>query len=137
MVSTWYSYWKYIDSKRFSYRSYSVTSSFKWNTKTLDFSYLNYKKFQINMTNIPEGITSKYMAYQLKLKSLIFSHRYFLLNISVSKSGIEYCHRLGKFNTIVRFINRRFCKDALDKSLSLISALIIQDLALMLRISYL
>ena len=41
----------------------------------------------------------------------IFSH----LNISISKQDIEDCHRLGKSNTIVRFVNRKVCKDALEK----------------------
>ena len=37
------------------------------------------------------------------------------LSISISKSNIEYCHRLGKSNIIVRFNNRKFCKDVLEK----------------------
>ena len=37
------------------------------------------------------------------------------LNISISKSDIEDCYRLGKSNTIVRFISRKFCKDAIER----------------------
>ena len=37
------------------------------------------------------------------------------LNISLSKSSIEDCHWLGKSNTIVRFVNQKFYKDALEK----------------------
>ena len=40
------------------------------------------------------------------------------LNITISKSDIEDCHRLDKANpknTIVRFVNRKFCNDALEK----------------------
>ena len=37
------------------------------------------------------------------------------LNINISKSDNEDCHQLGKSNTIVRFINQKFCKDALEK----------------------
>ena len=37
------------------------------------------------------------------------------LNISLSKSDIEDCHWLGKSNTIVRFVNWKFCKDAPEK----------------------
>ena len=37
------------------------------------------------------------------------------LNISLSKSDIEDCHQLGKCNTMVRFVNQKFCKDALEK----------------------
>ena len=59
------------------------------------------------------------------------------LNISISKSDVEDCHWLGKSNTIVRFINQKFCKDTLEKSLRLISTLTIQSLALILRINYL
>ena len=43
---------------------------------------------------------------------MIFSSQ---LNISLFKSHIEDCHRLGKSNTIVRFVNRKFWKDALEK----------------------
>ena len=38
------------------------------------------------------------------------------LNISISKSDNEDCHRLGNSNTVVRFVNRKFCKDALEKT---------------------
>ena len=46
------------------------------------------------------------------------------LNITISKSDIEDCHRLGKANpknTIVRFVNRKFCNDALEKNKQLMS----------------
>ena len=39
------------------------------------------------------------------------------LNISLSKSDIEDCHPLGKSNTIARFVNQTFCKDALEKKI--------------------
>ena len=45
-------------------------------------------------------------------------------NITTSKSDIEDCHRLGKANpksTIVRFVNRKFCNDALEKKKQLMS----------------
>ena len=49
---------------------------------------------------------------QLEQKIIdIFSH----LNISISKPDIEDCHRLNKSNTIVRFVNCKVCKDALEK----------------------
>ena len=49
---------------------------------------------------------------QLEQKVIdIFSH----LNISISKLDTEDCHRLGKSNTIVRFLNRKVCKVALKK----------------------
>ena len=41
------------------------------------------------------------------------------LNITISKSDIESCHRLDKENpknTIVRFVNRKLCNDALEKT---------------------
>ena len=44
------------------------------------------------------------------------------LNINLSKHDIEDCHRLGKAdpkNTIVRFVNRKFCYEALDNKLNL------------------
>ena len=40
-----------------------------------------------------------------------FSH----LNINISKPDIEDCHRLGRSNTIVRFVNQKVCKDELEK----------------------
>ena len=46
------------------------------------------------------------------------------LNITISKSDIEDCHRLGKANpknTIVRFVNRKFCNIALEKKKQLMS----------------
>ena len=46
------------------------------------------------------------------------------LNITISKSDIEDGHRLGKANpknTIVRFVNRKFCNDALEKKKNLMS----------------
>ena len=48
---------------------------------------------------------------QLEEKVIIFSQ----LNISLSKSNLEDCHELGKSNTTVRFVNRKFCKDVLEK----------------------
>ena len=46
------------------------------------------------------------------------------LNIAILKSDIEDCHRLGKANpknTIVRFVNRKFCNIALEKKKQLMS----------------
>ena len=64
---------------------------------------------------------------QLEQKVIdIFSH----LNINISKPNIEDCHRIGKSNTIVRFVNRKVCKDALEKSLRSIDLLITQSLVL-------
>ena len=58
------------------------------------------------------GITVKVMDDQLEEKVIdIFSK----LNTSISKSDNEHCHQLCKSNTIVRFVNRKFCKDALEK----------------------
>ena len=40
------------------------------------------------------------------------------LNITISKSDIEDCHRLGKANpknTIVQFVNHKYCNNALEK----------------------
>ena len=40
----------------------------------------------------------------------------------MSKHDIEYCHRLEKEdpkNTIVRFVNHKFCYEALDNKLNL------------------
>ena len=44
------------------------------------------------------------------------------LNINIQTSDIEGCHRMGKANpqnTIVRFVNRKFCYDALEKKANL------------------
>ena len=58
------------------------------------------------------GILAKVKDDQLEEKVIdIFSQ----LNISLSKSDIEVSHRLGKSNTIFRFVNRKFCKDSLEK----------------------
>ena len=58
------------------------------------------------------GIRAEVKDDQLEEKVIdIFSQ----LNISLSKSDIEDCYRLGKSNTIVRFVNRNFCKDALEE----------------------
>ena len=56
------------------------------------------------------GIAVEVKDDQLEEKVIdIFSQ----LNTSISKSDIEDCHQLGK--SIVRFINRKFCKNALEK----------------------
>ena len=58
------------------------------------------------------GIRAEVKDDQLEEKVIdIFSQ----LNISLSKSDIEDCYRLGKSNTIVRFVNQNFCKDALEE----------------------
>ena len=60
------------------------------------------------------GIPVEVKNNQLKEKVIdIFSQ----LNISLSKSDIEDCHPLGKSNTIARFVNETFCKDALEKKI--------------------
>ena len=44
------------------------------------------------------------------------------LNIIIQSNDIEGCHRIGKANpqnTIIRFINRKFCFDALEKKANL------------------
>ena len=46
------------------------------------------------------------------------------MNIIIPKSDIGDCHKLGKANpknTIVQFINRKFCNDALEKKKKLMS----------------
>ena len=63
------------------------------------------KQDQCTMRNNLEihGILVDAKDEQLEQKVIdIFSH----LNISISKPDIEDCHRLGKSNTIVRFVNR-------------------------------
>ena len=37
------------------------------------------------------------------------------LNINISKPDIEDCHRLGRSNTIVRFVNQKVCKEELEE----------------------
>ena len=42
------------------------------------------------------------------------------LNVTIQNNDIEGCHRLGKANpqnTIVRFVNRKFCYEASEKKL--------------------
>ena len=88
------------------------------------------------------GIPAEVKDEQLEEKvSDIFSE----LNISISKSDIVDYHQLGEFNTIIWFINQKFCKDALKSSVKMpyrkglrlvISALTSQGLALMLTINY-
>ena len=58
------------------------------------------------------GIPTEVKDNQLEEKVM---HIFSQLNISLSKSDIEDCHQLGKSNTIVRFVNRKFCKDVLEK----------------------
>lgn len=44
------------------------------------------------------------------------------LNINVNRNGIEDCYRQGKADpnhTIVRFVNRKFCYETLDKKFNL------------------
>ena len=67
-----------------------------------------------------QGIPSSVHDNLLEDKVDIFSQ----LNITISKSNIEDCHRLGKANpknTIARFVNRKFCNDALTKKKQLMS----------------
>ena len=76
--------------------------------KTLKLNYLNSKRNNLEIHGIPAEVKDN----QLEEKVIdIFSQ----LNISLSKSDIEDCHRLGKSNTIVRSVNQKFCEDVLEK----------------------
>ena len=75
--------------------------------------YLIWEKLQINRNNLEiHGILVGVKDKQLEQKANdIFSH----LNINIFKPDFEDCHRLGKSNTIVKFINCKVCKDTLEK----------------------
>ena len=74
---------------------------------------MNYSANSLEEDSCP-GITSTINGNLLENKVIdLFSQ----LNITISKSDIEDCHRLGKANpknTIVQFVNRTFCNDALE-----------------------
>ena len=76
--------------------------------KTLKLNYLNSRRNNLEIHGIPTEVKDN----QLEEKVM---HIFSQLNISLSKSDIEDCHRLGKSNTIVRFVNQKFCKDVLEK----------------------
>ena len=66
-----------------------------------------------------QGIPSNVSDNALEDKVIDIFH---LLNINVSKNDIADCHMLGKTdlkNTIVRFVNRKFCYEALESKLNL------------------
>ena len=98
------------------------------NLKSLKLGYLIWEKLQINRNNLEiNGIQVGVKDEQLEQKANdIFSH----LNINIFKPDFEDYHRLGKSNTIVKFINCKVCKDTLEKSLRLIDLLITQSLVL-------
>ena len=85
--------------------------------KSLRLGYWIWKKLQINRASTLGRITLKYIPVDVKDEQLeqkvtdIFSH----LNINISKQDIEDCHRLGKSSITVKFVNRKVCKDALEK----------------------
>ena len=66
-----------------------------------------------------QGIPSNVSDDTLEDKVIDIFHS---LNINVSKNDTEDCHRLGKAylkNTIVQFVNRKFCCEALHIKLNL------------------
>ena len=66
-----------------------------------------------------QGIPSNVSDDALEDKVIDIFHS---LNINMSKNDIEDCHRLGKAdlkNTIVQFVNCKFCYEALDNKLNL------------------
>ena len=81
--------------------------------KSLKLGYLIWEKLQINRNNLEiNGILVGVKDEQLEQKANdIFSH----LNINIFKPDFEDYHRLGKSNTIVKFINCKVCKDTLEK----------------------
>ena len=84
------------------------------NLKSLKLGYLIWEKLQINRNNLEiNGILVGVKDEQLEQKANdIFSH----LNINIFKPDFEDYHRLGKSNTIVKFINCKVCKDTLEKT---------------------
>ena len=102
----------------------SVIETLKEKTIKLQKKYLEARLFDLEKASNKQdqytrrnnleihGIPVDVKDEQLEQKVIdIFSH----LNISISKPDIEDCHRLGKSNIIVRFVNRKVCKDALEK----------------------
>ena len=82
--------------------------------KLFELQKVSNKQVQYSRTNNLEihSIPAEVKNNQREEKVIdIFSQ----LNISLSKSDIEDCYRLGKSNTIARFVNQKFCKDALEK----------------------
>ena len=91
--------------------SVKIISSFKQcenlEAKLFEFQKGSNKQDQYTRRNNLEihGIPGKVKDDQLQEKVIyIFSQ----LNIGISKADIEDCHQLGKSNTTVRFVNRKF-----------------------------
>ena len=58
-------------------------------------------------------------------------------HIVATKSDIEDCHRLGKNgSTIVRFVNRKFCNDILEKNLTYTKILTNLNLVLLMTLKF-
>ena len=58
-------------------------------------------------------------------------------DIVVAKSDTEDCHRMGKNgNTIVRFVNRKFCNVILEKKLNYTKTLTSQNLVLVMALRF-
>ena len=86
-----------------------------------DINNNNNNTIKYNQRNNLEtrGIPSNVSDNALEDKVIDIFHS---LNINVSKNDIENCHRLGKAdlkNTIVQFVNCKFCHEALDKKFNL------------------
>ena len=107
----------------------SITDALKEENKLLNSKVLNLEHElsqseahinnldQYNRRNYLEiqGIPSNVSDDALEDKVINIFHS---LNINVNTNDIEDCYRLGKAdpkNTIVRFVNRKFCYEALDK----------------------
>ena len=118
-----YSYEKYTEGERLDYqvtqRREYYTSKKKKKSENLadrlfDMEKVSIKQDQYTSRNnleihdIPVDVKNEQLEQQV---IDIFSH----LNTNISKPDIEDCHQLGRSNTIVRFVNRKVCKDALEK----------------------
>ena len=59
------------------------------------------------------------------------------VHIVATKPDIEDCHRLGKNgSTIVRFVNRKFCNDILEKNLTYTKILTSLNLVLLMTLKF-
>ena len=119
-----YSYEKYTEGERLDYqvtqrREYYTSKKKKKKSENLadrlfDMEKVSIKQDQYTSRNnleihdIPVDVKNEQLEQQV---IDIFSH----LNTNISKPDIEDCHQLGRSNTIVRFVNRKVCKDALEK----------------------
>ena len=73
------------------------------------------RRNNLEIQDIPYNVSD--VALEDKVVNIFHS-----LNINLSKQNIGDYHRLGKVdpkNTIVRFVNRKFCYEALDNKLNL------------------